>query len=1010
MSKNMRGLLVALMILGSVGMVKGEAEKTLLAPTFEMEKYKVAFNKGGEFVLYYKDKKILSTVRINVSGVGSIFKDPTFITIKQIDIGKECSWEKSIEEIGGAFKCRLTLLKDKVIWDFDFGFDKEFKGSISHYPRFFTGNLENVLSTRFETGKAREGSFPEQLPDGWKDWTGNFKEIKLFSRLGLIEFRVKADIPGYISGIVSKSSSYLYMSLPRLHEAILPAGYKNHIRLEVSFSENKVLVLAKAESPRSVSKLTLKTVKKDDPKWIGNNQYRIDVEVVPKEGDYRNCPILLNMKLDKLSEELGIGKIDENSIMVVEHDKSTGEPLVYDQSKSDLAKYEVPSNYRNTRWLGGAFKSMPWLGIIERIEWLMRDRNHTHYSVYFDTLENGPKPKREPVVIGAGERLSYPDEESVWLALTSCPSRFEIVDFDNDGDWDIRAMHKKSSGKDMLAENIGSNKKPLFAPPRYIDETKWNYRKCSVEVDWDGDGDKDIICLRNDPSQCKTREAQIYRRGKYKGQLSWAGEKKDRHWIGTKLDAYLYLRRNIGEDNHPQYEEIKLLDKNGEEVLKDTLEYGLLAHAVGIIAGDWDKDGDIDLLIGSPKEELEYIENIGSHKSPVLEHKRFLSNGKPIKFPAVYNIPKSIDWDGDGDEDIITVSRNTFVQYLENISKKGKLRFKEPVYFKQKGGYVSAGVIISPAVGDWDNDEDPDLIIGNHSGGIIFVENKGSRTQPKWAAARYLRDQNVEIIDFDSLPYGTHLYPCEYWEGISNPVMCDWDKDGDMDLIVQTSSGELYFIENVGSSKKSILKIQRIKCDTEDDFLVAWRCKPGVVDVDGDGNLDLITMGRIDGALRYFERVDKITVKKGRPLKFTNGKTISTGGKVPCRGKFEIADWDGDGRWDIIMKQGCLKGKWDPELNKYVDDAEFAIRWFRNVGTKDGLPVFEPKHMYARGKPFCPEEIDHETDIRIIDLDGDGKQDMIEASFNGFIHFYRNSYFRGGEWPEIKLKSVFVKR
>ncbi|MCK4400971.1 hypothetical protein KAW08_01550 [bacterium] len=251
MSKYVRSLLlVVLLILGSAGIVKGEAEKTLVAPSLETGNYKVKFDKAAGFTLYYKGKNIIrmGSIYFLLSGGERIhlFKAPTLITIKEIETGKEYFWERSIEEIGGSFKCKLTLLRDKVIWDFDFSFDKEFNGVINHYPDIFSGNYENILGCLFETislkGKTKEGFFPKELPTKFKRWTGELGEMKLYSPLGLVIFKTKKDKPIGYSTIIASTGKPPHLILRfQWPDLSLPAGYKNHVQLEVSFPEDRMV-------------------------------------------------------------------------------------------------------------------------------------------------------------------------------------------------------------------------------------------------------------------------------------------------------------------------------------------------------------------------------------------------------------------------------------------------------------------------------------------------------------------------------------------------------------------------------------------------------------------------------------------------------------------------------------------------------------------------------------------------------------------------------------------------
>src|SRR5262249_55656298 len=91
-----------------------------------------------------------------------------------------------------------------------------------------------------------------------------------------------------------------------------------------------------------------------------------------------------------------------------------------------------------------------------------------------------------------------------------------------------------------------------------------------------------------------------------------------------------------------------------------------------------------------------------------------------------------------------------------------------------------------------------------------------------------------------------------------------------------------------------------------------------------------------------------------------------------------IADWDGDGRWDIITGSG-----------------DGGVYWYRNVG-KRGRPAFAPpvalipKHV---GSPY-DELLDAgqeprpgiRSQIAVVDYDGDGKLDILLGDFCTYLH------------------------
>ena len=91
-----------------------------------------------------------------------------------------------------------------------------------------------------------------------------------------------------------------------------------------------------------------------------------------------------------------------------------------------------------------------------------------------------------------------------------------------------------------------------------------------------------------------------------------------------------------------------------------------------------------------------------------------------------------------------------------------------------------------------------------------------------------------------------------------------------------------------------------------------------------------------------------------------------------------IADWDGDGRWDII-----------------TGSADGGVYWYRNVG-KRGRPQFAPpvalipKHEGIGYSELLDAGQEPRPGIRsqiaVVDYDGDGKLDILLGDFCTYLH------------------------
>lgn len=212
----------------------------------------------------------------------------------------------------------------------------------------------------------------------------------------------------------------------------------------------------------------------------------------------------------------------------------------------------------------------------------------------------------------------------------------------------------------------------------------------------------------------------------------------------------------------------------------------------------------------------------------------------------------------------------------------------------------------------------------------------------------------------------------------------DFDADGIDDLISGSyDPGEIYLFRGEGKGKykaretitdksgKPVLRKPDQEISVES--FGSW---PALVDWDGDGDLDLL-FGGYDGTLNL--RVNEGT--RQVPAIATKTTMIAAGGKpvqIPeghCTPV--IADWDGDGRWDILS--GSATG---------------AVYWFRNVG-KPGRPELAaaveliPPHKGIGYSEFLDTDEEPKpgirTQIEVADYNGDGRLDLLVGDFCTYI-------------------------
>src|SRR5262245_34567027 len=94
-------------------------------------------------------------------------------------------------------------------------------------------------------------------------------------------------------------------------------------------------------------------------------------------------------------------------------------------------------------------------------------------------------------------------------------------------------------------------------------------------------------------------------------------------------------------------------------------------HCISVVAGDWDNDGDLDLLLGAKEGGLYLRRNDGSPGQPkfVTTNERLTADSKPLMVPGGLTAPRLIDWNGDGLFDLVCGSFGGGVYVYVNSGK-----------------------------------------------------------------------------------------------------------------------------------------------------------------------------------------------------------------------------------------------------------------------------------------------------------------------------------------------------
>lgn len=198
--------------------------------------------------------------------------------------------------------------------------------------------------------------------------------------------------------------------------------------------------------------------------------------------------------------------------------------------------------------------------------------------------------------------------------------------------------------------------------------------------------------------------------------------------------------------------------------------------------------------------------------------------------------------------------------------------------------------------------------------------------------------------------------------------MADLDGDGKLDLISGSWPGEISFYRR--NSDGSFAAAETLKNENGEALNVGQGSAAFVCDWDGDGRMDLI-IGTTPGDVFFVPRAP------GKELRFGPAKKLTLADAkpvhVPMNAAPVVADWDGDGRLDLIV--GAEDG---------------SVVWFRNIGTKkeaklEAARELVPKSPTPQGYDPKPGEWGQRAKPSVIDWDGDGRLDLLVGDHNGYF-------------------------
>jgi hypothetical protein len=145
---------------------------------------------------------------------------------------------------------------------------------------------------------------------------------------------------------------------------------------------------------------------------------------------------------------------------------------------------------------------------------------------------------------------------------------------------------------------------------------------------------------------------------------------------GSYDPGEIYLFRGAGGGRFEA--RVTLTDRSGKPILRNPeQEHPVESFGSWPAMVDWDGDGDLDLLYGGYDGSLQLRINEGTRKVPAFATKNVAvpAGGKPIAIPEGHCAPVVVDWDGDGRWDILSGGATGAVYWFRNVGKPGRPEF-----------------------------------------------------------------------------------------------------------------------------------------------------------------------------------------------------------------------------------------------------------------------------------------------------------------------------------------------